>query len=270
MTYENLSSYLFHLRNSQTNFNNYIDLLTLQEQNLSTILSLRRRTENRSSSNSYVSNTYTSNPLTSNPLTSNPFTSNPFTSNVYTPQRQTSNNRNLYSAIYNTRNQSRLSAVEISYSTYTTNYSDIQNPMNSSCPITFQQFDSSQNVMVINHCRHIFNERSLRSWFTYNTRCPLCRHNLRASVSDPSSNMMSEISQTEIPTPAEEEESSDSPRYTTIYENDGDAQMILSDISGNTQSIINNWNENVLNEVTRLLNDDISGNIRLEYRLYSG
>lgn len=256
MSYQNISAYLNHLRESQSNFNNYISLITLQEQNLNTILNLRRRSD---SSNSYVSNTYTQ----------NPFTLNPFTSNTFTSQRQTTNNRNLYNAVYNTRNQTRLSNGEIAYSTYTSNYNEIENPINSSCPITFQQFDSSQNVMVINQCRHIFNERALRNWFTYNTRCPLCRHNLRESIFNTSSNTTSETSQTEIPSSTVEESENILPQYTTIYENNNNAQSIQSDISNNSHVMVNRWNEDILREVTRLLNDDISGNIRLEYRLHS-
>ena len=52
---------------------------------------------------------------------------------------------------------------------------------NSRCPITQEVFNPVNNVSRINHCGHIFNTSSIIEWFRYDTRCPVCRYNLRTA-----------------------------------------------------------------------------------------
>lgn len=58
-------------------------------------------------------------------------------------------------------------------------YSNIENPLNSSCPITLENFDDADNVTQILGCGHIFNHESLNSWFRNHVRCPVCRYDIR-------------------------------------------------------------------------------------------
>jgi len=58
-------------------------------------------------------------------------------------------------------------------------YSNIENPLNSSCPIILENFDESDNVTQILGCGHIFNHESLISWFRNHVRCPVCRYDIR-------------------------------------------------------------------------------------------
>lgn len=58
-------------------------------------------------------------------------------------------------------------------------YSNIENPLNSSCPITLENFDHVDNVSQILGCGHIFNHDSLNSWFRNHVRCPVCRYDIR-------------------------------------------------------------------------------------------
>jgi len=60
-------------------------------------------------------------------------------------------------------------------------YNTIINPINTTCPISLTRFDpdSSNNVMIIRYCGHIFVPDDLRQWFTRNVRCPLCRYDIR-------------------------------------------------------------------------------------------
>uniref|UniRef100_A0A6C0H9N5 RING-type domain-containing protein n=1 Tax=viral metagenome TaxID=1070528 RepID=A0A6C0H9N5_9ZZZZ len=58
-------------------------------------------------------------------------------------------------------------------------YSNIENPLNSSCPITLENFDDADNVTQILGCGHIFNHESLTSWFRNHVRCPVCRYDIR-------------------------------------------------------------------------------------------
>lgn len=61
-------------------------------------------------------------------------------------------------------------------------YSNIDNPLNSSCPITLENFDDADNVTQILGCGHIFNHESLTSWFRNHVRCPVCRYDIRNYV----------------------------------------------------------------------------------------
>jgi Ring finger domain len=61
-------------------------------------------------------------------------------------------------------------------------YSNIENPLNSSCPITLENFDQDDNVTQILGCGHIFNHDSLNSWFRNHVRCPVCRYDIRNYV----------------------------------------------------------------------------------------
>lgn len=58
-------------------------------------------------------------------------------------------------------------------------YSNIENPLNSNCPITLENFDDADNVTQILGCGHIFNHESLTSWFRNHVRCPVCRYDIR-------------------------------------------------------------------------------------------
>lgn len=77
--------------------------------------------------------------------------------------------------VYPTRNQ-------INNGTRRVLYSNIENPLNSSCPITLENFDDADNVTQILGCGHIFNHESLNSWFRNHVRCPVCRYDIRNYV----------------------------------------------------------------------------------------
>lgn len=58
-------------------------------------------------------------------------------------------------------------------------FRDIENPINSSCPITMENFLETDRVCQIKHCKHIFKERSLYTWFSNHVGCPVCRFDIR-------------------------------------------------------------------------------------------
>ena len=53
--------------------------------------------------------------------------------------------------------------IENVFNNNTTNmlYSEITNPLNTSCSITQEDFDANDNVCVINNCGHIFYNNAL-------------------------------------------------------------------------------------------------------------
>ena len=51
--------------------------------------------------------------------------------------------------------------------------------INTSCPITLNDFQEGDIIRQIRHCRHAFHEESIQSWFQRNVRCPVCRYDIR-------------------------------------------------------------------------------------------
>ena len=60
-------------------------------------------------------------------------------------------------------------------------FGDIENPVNTMCPITREEFVPDDEVGIINHCNHIFNYNAVVSWLSQNFVCPLCRHDIRGA-----------------------------------------------------------------------------------------
>ena len=73
----------------------------------------------------------------------------------------------------------RPSMREIQNSTINTTFGSINNPINSSCPISLERFEDESEVSQIIHCGHVFNTSDLNVWFERNVRCPVCRYDIR-------------------------------------------------------------------------------------------
>ena len=58
-------------------------------------------------------------------------------------------------------------------------FSSIEDPPNSSCPISLVPFQNNDLVYKIKYCGHIFFKNQLENWLYENTKCPLCRYDLR-------------------------------------------------------------------------------------------
>ena len=59
-----------------------------------------------------------------------------------------------------------------------TRFGLIENPLNVSCPITYENFDENSQVSRITSCGHIFNTNGLTTWLSINQTCPTCRSSL--------------------------------------------------------------------------------------------
>lgn len=55
-------------------------------------------------------------------------------------------------------------------------YDLIEHPINDICPITRERFDSTtEHILMIKNCKHIFNKSALNTWLERNSTCPYCR-----------------------------------------------------------------------------------------------
>jgi hypothetical protein len=70
--------------------------------------------------------------------------------------------------------------AEIEASTKIIKFSDIENPLNTSCPISLERFNANDNVMMIIHCKHIFRRSDLSHWLRSHGLCPVCRFDIRS------------------------------------------------------------------------------------------
>jgi hypothetical protein len=85
------------------------------------------------------------------------------------------------------------SAATINRATLNTRYASIVSPVNSTCPISRDEFEDNSEITMIRGCNHIFNRASLREWFVNHSTCPMCRndiHNYRDDVSNIYSRIM--------------------------------------------------------------------------------
>ena len=74
----------------------------------------------------------------------------------------------------------RPTRYQINDATSLITFSDISgNSSQTRCPIDLIDFSSNDNIMKIDHCGHIFRETNIRMHFRNNTRCPLCRFDIR-------------------------------------------------------------------------------------------
>jgi hypothetical protein len=68
---------------------------------------------------------------------------------------------------------------QIATATQCFEYSSSMSNVNTSCPITLDDFQEGETVCQIKHCRHTFKEEAIRNWFLHNVRCPVCRYDIR-------------------------------------------------------------------------------------------
>jgi hypothetical protein len=68
---------------------------------------------------------------------------------------------------------------QIESATRRARYCDIARPINTSCPISMDEFSDTDVVTVIRNCGHIFHTDQIINWFRSHTCCPVCRYDIR-------------------------------------------------------------------------------------------
>jgi hypothetical protein len=71
------------------------------------------------------------------------------------------------------------SQTQIETATRRVRYCDITRPINTQCPISMEDFNDNDVVTVIRPCGHIFHSQNIMNWFRTNSRCPVCRYDIR-------------------------------------------------------------------------------------------
>ena len=79
-------------------------------------------------------------------------------------------------------------------------FDSIQSPNTSTCAISLEPFASDDTIRQLNHCGHMFFPDQFNQWFSNNVRCPVCRHDIRSSISTSTSTSTSTPTPTSTPT----------------------------------------------------------------------
>lgn len=83
---------------------------------------------------------------------------------------------------------------QINRATLNTVFSNIVSPINTTCPISRDEFNDDSEITMIRGCNHVFNRVSLREWFIRHSTCPMCRRDIRTYNSSSSSSSSSSLS----------------------------------------------------------------------------
>ena len=68
-------------------------------------------------------------------------------------------------------------------------FSEVESPLNLSCPIQLERFLDNDVLTQINGCGHLFFPSGLERWFQSHAHCPMCRYDIRTNeLSESSSN----------------------------------------------------------------------------------
>jgi len=101
---------------------------------------------------------------------------------VFRPTRENENDdtflNNLLRTFYD-RIQVAPSRQQIENATRILSFSEIENPINNSCPVTLDRFENNSSVTQIIPCGHIFSPSGIDNWLQSNVRCPVCRYDIR-------------------------------------------------------------------------------------------
>ena len=128
-------------------------------------------------------------------------------------------------------------------------------PLNfTSCPITIENFEDGEQILVLNYCGHAFREEAIRNWFRSNVRCPVCRHDIRTRRGNvsPRTNRMP-------PSPIEThfEPTQNPPAPSPTRNPTPDTQADLAELSGGvplSRSNSYNTTQNIQNIIEQTIN----------------
>jgi hypothetical protein len=156
-------------------------------------------------------------------------------SNTSTTNETTSFIRNFFDPIAVSPSQ-----YQIELATRIVRYGDIVRPINTSCPISLENFTDDDSVTVIRHCSHIFNTRGINSWFRSNCKCPICRYDIRSYISHTTDTSNNSIVMESNNLPNINSGTSYDPMTLDRFLSQGsfDAQNLLSFIIDNSNNIV--------------------------------
>lgn len=99
----------------------------------------------------------------------------PMLYNLQSPYQQLNTENNINEEYFNNLSNQNMKYL-LSYKLKYMKFSDIQNPLNTQCTITLQNFENNSYIGYIEDCNHIFDYTAIKNWLKNNYTCPICRH----------------------------------------------------------------------------------------------
>jgi hypothetical protein len=163
------------------------------------------------------------------------------------------NPRNNISNSNNSTSSDRLSLDFIQQNTTTNLFERLDNTINSTCPITRNEFTDDSIVTQINGCRHCFETTAINHWFLRgNTTCPSCRFDLLNATTAPATTAPATTA------PATTAPATTAPATTAPATTDNTTQELnfgnsLENIGNNLGNNLENIGNNLERELTSIL-----------------
>lgn len=164
----------------------------------------------------------------------------------------------------------RPTLLEMATATREALYGDLDNAMNTECPITREAFTARDRVIQIRQCRHVFSADAGRRWFETNTRCPVCRHDVRDPLDISGTTVTDEESQGDITIASSVDSTSGAPALSAVDDDRPLASIVAERLRG-TQAETNSATESIMQYITNDIESrlrehgDVSGNVMIEY-----
>jgi hypothetical protein len=140
-------------------------------------------------------------------------------------------------------------------------FSDVDEPLNATCPITMDVFSNDYTVTQIIPCGHMFSPSGINSWFQTSARCPVCRYDIRnystnsTTTSNTNTNTNTNTDASNIPVP--QQTTRETRRRTTPPGDDGRQSQASSTPRHRPNSSTSN-SSNTSNAEQLFSNDTIS------------
>jgi len=174
---ELLIDYLRFINTSNQSFQSMLEIMNNQQQSFNLLLERYNSNINIERNNRRRYQQYQQ--------SYNNFFSNRNVNQIRLPTNFSVNLENLINEFTNENVTVRPTDEQILQATTRCQFCNIENPINSSCPISQNEFNHDSEVIMIDHCRHIFSPDQILHWFENNVICPLCRYDIRENNGDP-------------------------------------------------------------------------------------
>lgn len=164
----------------------------------------------------------------------------------------------------------RPTLTEMATATREAFYGDLDDAINTECPITREAFTARDRVIQIRQCRHVFTADAGRQWFDTNARCPVCRHDVREPLDISGTTFAHEESQGDITIASSIDSTSRTPTLSAVDDDRPLASIVAERLRG-TQAETDSATESIMQYITNDIESrlrehgDVSGNVMIEY-----
>lgn len=149
-------------------------------------------------------------------------------------------------------------------------YGELDDAMNTECPITREAFTARDRVIQLRQCRHVFSADAGRQWFETNVRCPVCRHDVREPLDISGTAAPAEESQGDITIASSADSMSGTSALSAVNDDRPLTSIVAERLRGTpaeTDSAAESIMQYITSDIENRLREhgDVSGNVMIEY-----